>query len=170
MQSSLVRDHWALAWVVFAVAVAPLLVFVRGTPARDPAVRTRPPVATCEHDEPSRPAPAWTWMAAVLAGGAWSDVVRTFESPAVPTLTAPLLTGWNSTAPGARSWRPVFPRALAVRRRTYVRGGREVDAYAAFLGAPAAGRETVGEPVRVGGDADAHPSGWATTTAGRVRE
>lgn len=147
MRTSLVADHFALGWWMFAAGLVPLFVY-----ARRLAARSGPPprIGAAPRVDASRAAAVSAAALAVLALG---PVLATFVADrvgAVPVLHAPDVSGWRKD-PSTGRWRPEFPGAAATVEAAYRRGDANVDAFAAFYGHQGPLRKLIGYPSDVAG-------------------
>ncbi|MGB8326121.1 MAG: exosortase C-terminal domain/associated protein EpsI [Steroidobacteraceae bacterium] len=123
MRSSLVNDHYAFGWWVFAVAFLPFFLFGRRIAARDAAPAVRPTVAPRVRFDALRACAA---LIAVAAGPAWVWALDA-RAGGKQTVVLPTLSGWAGPATSEPDWLPAFPGAAAQERAAYSRANATVD-------------------------------------------
>ena len=150
MQSSLVHNHYAFGWWLFAAALVPFFVYARRLARRQPS----PAMNRATGRPPSQIGTARLAVGAalLLAGPAWAHIVtRAADGPAA-VIELPAIAGWTGPEAVAPDWRPEFPGAASERIGAYRLGSTEVDVYVAYYLSQRKGRKLIGYQSRIGGE------------------
>jgi EpsI family protein len=141
MRSSLLENHYAFGWWVYAAALLPLFFISRriaGTGAL-PAEPTRT-VATVK-------ASVGAVAAVILALGAgpmWVRAVGAWNGSSMRSVVLPLVPGWEGPSVPQVDWQPQFPGAAEEKRAAYSRAEATVDVFVALYDRQEPDRKLIG--------------------------
>jgi len=160
MQTSLVKDHYAFGWGLFAGCLVLLLLIA----SRMDASVTLPPVEVRSSRPAARAALAGRIALAAcltLAGPAWAELVaRMAPDPHSVRLVLPQRIGsWQGPSGFAGGWEPSFPGAAAAAIGAYQGPIGVVDLFRVVYTREARGRKVIGWDSRLEGT-----TGWFTVS------
>ena len=157
MRSSLVRDHGAFGWWIFAAALVPILLYARRLSAHDApatATATARAVALARVGDTPTARRIVATLALLAAGPAWVVAVGRLPPGPVPNVTLPAVAGWRGPEEPIADWRPEFPGAAVEVRGRYLKESATADVYAAFYNRQTSRRKLIGYESSVAG------TGW----------
>lgn len=155
MQSAMVEDHATLGWILFGIVMIPVLLFARRLEDQQGNRKTgKRPDRKQAAAEPVAALPAGagrTWIVALLAiaiagiGPAWARTLDATADTTPPAFDLPsAAAGWEGPSANASSpWQPEFAGATVEAAGRYLRGQREVFAYANYYARQAQDRELI---------------------------
>ena len=154
MRSSLVRNHYAFGWWLFAAALVLYLLLARrfGGPSGEVDPGTQHASVPRVRLSVGLVVPA---IAALAAGPLWARALEPAAPPAMARLELQVPAGWTGPQAPAPDWRPEFPGAAAERQASFSRGPARVGVYLAYYDRQRPGQKLIGYRSRVSG-ADWH--------------
>lgn len=169
MRSSLVRDHGALGWWLFAAALIPIFIYARALGGHSAVAEVSVPTT----NRVAGPKTVWIVAAVGLMalGPVWSWTIAHADVGQTPSWALPVSARWVGPTTGGSDWRPEFPGASLELAGRYVQGSEFVDLYGAYYA-----RQTSGKKL-IGFDSSFAGAGWVElsrsavdTDSGRVLE
>ncbi len=154
MQSSIVEDHHAFGWAIFALGLLPLFLFARRLEDA-PAERATHPAGAAESGGPPRI--SWAALGAVLAVLAaaplWSARLDAAAVDRSIHLALPAgLAGWRGPAPAVVAWQPRYHGASSGTTVSYADGSGRLYVYSGVYLSQSQGRELIYLHNSVAGD------------------